>query len=131
MRLLALLIFLAGCVTETPQPDPTPEPTPEPTPAVESDEANRDGECGFNRDCPADQRCECDGACWCADGERGAGVNGVDTCDDGEDCTSALCVEGTGGVFYCSDECEGPQDCGPALPQCLDVAFVGRICVRE
>lgn len=99
---------------------------------VQSDEGNRDGVCTFNRDCPADQRCECsevDG-CACADGVRGTGENGVDLCEDGNDCASSLCVEGASD-YYCSDACSTSDDCGEALPQCLDVAFIGRICVRE
>lgn len=113
--LVLLVLALGGCGGAEP---------------VESDETNRDGECTFNRDCPADQRCECDEStgCACADGARGTGRNGVDTCETGEDCASSLCVEGAGGVFYCSDECETADDCEDALPQCLDVAFVGRIC---
>jgi hypothetical protein len=89
-------------------------------------------ECTFNRDCVATARCACSGgSCACETGPRGTGKNGVDRCVDGNDCESALCVEGPGGEFYCSDECATPADCGPALPRCIDVAFVGRICVRN
>ena len=89
-------------------------------------------ECTFNRDCPEDRRCECDEleGCYCRVGERGTGRNGIDTCEDGNDCASSLCVEGPGGVFYCSDECEDDEDCGPNLPICRDIAYLGRICIR-
>ena len=99
---------------------------------VEANPANRDGVCTFNRDCPADQRCGCTEAdgCACEDGPRGTGVNGVDTCTDGNDCASSLCVEGTD-AFYCSDACETDADCGPALPACIYVTFIGQVCVRE
>ena len=102
------------------------------TGAVEADPANRDGVCTFNRDCPADQRCGCTEAegCACEDGVRGTGVNGVDTCTDGNDCASSLCVEGAD-AYYCSDVCTTDADCGPALPVCADIAFVGRVCIRE
>lgn len=88
--------------------------------------------CSFNDDCPAAERCECDEAtgCFCRLGARGTGVNGVDTCEDGNDCASAVCVEGNG-AYYCSGECVDGDDCGPQLPVCADIAFVGRICIRE
>ncbi len=99
---------------------------------IESDESNRGGACTFNRDCPADQRCGCTEAdgCACEDGARGTGVNGVDTCADGNDCASSLCVEGRD-AYYCSDVCNTNEDCGPALPVCADIAFLGRVCIRE
>lgn len=98
---------------------------------VVSDETNRDGECVFNRECPADQRCDCvDYVCACDDGARGTGQNGADTCTVGGDCASSICVEGSGADFYCTDECVDDNDCEAALPDCIDVAFIGRICVR-
>ena len=98
---------------------------------VLADETNRDGACVFNRECPADQRCDCvDYVCGCADGGRGYGVNGVDTCTVGGDCASSLCVEGSGADFYCTDACGTNDDCVAALPECIDVAFIGRICTR-
>jgi hypothetical protein len=89
--------------------------------------------CTFNRDCPSALRCECDldAGCACAPGPRGTGKNGIDRCDGGNDCASSLCVEGPGGVYYCSGECVTAADCTGALPLCADIAFVGRICVRE
>lgn len=89
--------------------------------------------CSFNKDCPAQERCECteEDGCFCKVGTRGKGQNGVDTCTDGNDCASAVCVEGSGGTFYCSGECQSDTDCQPALPQCTTVAFVGRICIRK
>jgi hypothetical protein len=121
---LTPLLFLLAC-GGTADSDTTAD--------VPSNEANRDGECTFNKDCPADQRCECDEAtgCFCATGARGTGQNGVDTCTDGNDCASSLCIEGQGGAFYCSDECETDDDCGEALPTCTDIAFLGRVCIRE
>lgn len=103
----------------------------QPTPV---DGPGEEGEaCTFNRECGAALRCACvDEVCTCQPGERGAGQNGIDTCDDGDDCASSLCVEGPGpsGQHYCSDECEGDDGCGGALPVCASVSFVGRICIR-
>jgi hypothetical protein len=89
--------------------------------------------CNFNRDCNLALRCECDldAGCACASGARGNGKNGVDKCDGGNDCASSLCVEGPAGVYYCSGECLTAADCRGALPVCTDIAFVGRICVRD
>lgn len=122
-----LLALLIACTAGQPGDTDTDVPID-----VPSDPANRDGVCVFNRECPADQRCDCvDYACSCADGARGTGSNGVDTCLTGADCASSLCVEGSGADYYCTDECVTSEDCEPALPQCLDVAFIGRICVRD
>ena len=129
---MSLLLLLLACGTLSDTSTDTAQSVDSGATTVESDENNRDGTCGFNRDCPADQRCACselDG-CFCADGARGTGENGVDTCTSGDDCASALCVEGNG-AFYCSDTCATDADCGAALPNCIDVAFVGRICVRD
>lgn len=89
--------------------------------------------CTFNADCPDHERCECDieTGCICRIGVRGTGVNGVDTCEDGNDCASSLCVEGQNATYYCSDECDTSDDCGEHLPVCSNVAFVGRICIRQ
>lgn len=90
--------------------------------------------CSFNSDCPSDRRCECDEAagCWCLPGVRGTGQNGVDMCTTGNECASALCIEGPGpsGTHYCSAECESDDDCGGNLPVCRDIVFVGRVCIR-
>jgi hypothetical protein len=98
-------------------------------------DANGPGEagdpCSFNRDCRNALRCECDGTCACALGPRGTGQNGVDGCDSGNHCESSVCLEGPGGAFLCSDECLTPADCPPKLPRCENIAFVGRICVRQ
>ncbi|HEX7665987.1 MAG TPA: hypothetical protein VF407_15780 [Polyangiaceae bacterium] len=90
-------------------------------------------ECAFNRDCIAADRCECDEStgCFCEAGARGTGKNGVDSCTSGDDCSSSLCVEGPDGGSFCSDECTSAADCTGALPQCTDVSFVGKICVRN
>jgi hypothetical protein len=88
--------------------------------------------CAFNRECAAAERCECDetSGCFCLPGARGTGVLG-DACTTGNDCASAVCVEGpTGGTSFCSDECGDDGDCMEPLARCLDVAFVGQICVR-
>jgi hypothetical protein len=89
--------------------------------------------CTFNVDCPAAERCECDEAtgCACHPGTRGTGVNGVDTCVTGNDCETALCVEGNGGPFYCSGECSSSAQCASHLPVCSSIAFVGRVCIRS
>ncbi len=100
-------------------------------------DANGPGEagadCSFNRDCQAALRCECDevNGCACKPGPRGTGQNAVDHCDSGNDCASAVCVEGPpDSGYYCTDECATAADCIVPLPQCSDIAFVGRICVR-
>lgn len=89
--------------------------------------------CSFNRDCHSALRCDCDldAGCACAPGPRGSGRAGADRCDGGNDCASSVCVEGPGGVYYCSGECVTAADCAGALPLCSDVAFVGRICIRD
>lgn len=88
--------------------------------------------CTFNRDCVVDARCECSEAagCACRTGVRGTGTNGIDTCASGNDCASALCVEGPGSVYYCSDACASDTGCTGMLPMCLDVTFIGKICAR-
>lgn len=91
-------------------------------------------DCLLNYDCQLALRCECDesaGTCQCKAGARGTGQNGVDPCTSGENCQSALCIEGPPDAgSFCSDECATSDDCGGKLPLCLDVAFVGRVCVR-
>ncbi|MBM4378005.1 MAG: hypothetical protein FJ086_01670 [Deltaproteobacteria bacterium] len=97
-----------------------------------SNPANAGAACAFNSECPADQRCECiNFDCLCRPGARGTGCPGVDGCTVGEDCASSVCAEGLDGGFFCSGECATNADCGPALPVCADVAFVGRICIRS
>jgi len=89
--------------------------------------------CAFNRECRDAEHCECDevDGCACRVGPRGTGQNGVDACVDGNDCASSVCVEDAEGGFTCSGECADEGDCAPKLPICADVAFVGRICIRE
>jgi hypothetical protein len=89
--------------------------------------------CSFNSDCPVRERCECTEAdgCRCLIGERGTGVSGVDTCVDGNDCESSLCIEGNGGNYYCSGPCATNADCGPTMPLCASISMVGRICIRD
>ena len=96
-------------------------------------DASAGAACTFNRDCIASQRCECDetAGCFCADGARGTGQNGIDPCTTGDDCTSALCVEGPDGGSFCSDECSDPSGCTGALPLCEDIATLGMVCVRQ
>jgi hypothetical protein len=87
--------------------------------------------CTFNADCQTALRCGClDGTCLCEAGARGTGLNGVDVCVDGNDCATALCVEGNDG-FACSGPCIDATDCGPALPVCADIAFLGPVCIRD
>ena len=99
---------------------------------VPASDAAEGAVCSFNRECAAAARCECDEVtgCMCVTGARGTGRNGVDPCTTGDDCASAVCVEGSDGTFYCSGECATEADCGAALPRCIDIAFVGRICAR-
>ncbi len=89
--------------------------------------------CSFNADCPASERCACSDTtgCFCETGARGAGACGVDACSSGNDCASAVCVEGPAGAFVCSCACSGNADCGGALPLCTAIAYVGTICVRQ
>jgi hypothetical protein len=107
------------------------------TPDVVAKDANGPGEagatCSFNRDCNAALRCECDevNGCACKPGARGTGQNGIDKCDSGNQCASSLCVEGPAGVYYCSDECASAAECTGALPVCANIAFVGKICIRQ
>lgn len=101
--------------------------------AVASGDAQTGEPCIFNRECIAADRCSCDedsGACTCQVGARGTGQNGVALCDSGDQCQSSLCAEGNG-AFYCTDECVNGSDCKPTLPLCEDIAFIGRICVRN
>jgi hypothetical protein len=89
--------------------------------------------CSFNKDCPSAERCECDEVtgCFCHIGVRGTGKNGIDQCVTGNDCQSALCIEGpTKNVFYCSDECKTAAQCTGMLPKCTNIALVGMVCVR-
>jgi hypothetical protein len=89
--------------------------------------------CVFNRECPATDRCECDSLeeCICQPGARGTGRNGLDRCTSGNDCASSVCSQGSDGGYYCSGECADDSDCEENLPRCLDVALIGRICVRS
>jgi hypothetical protein len=85
--------------------------------------------CSFNDDCQRGLRCECDGECACKAGTRGVKKAGA-SCVDGNDCASAVCLEGPNDALLCSDECKTANDCPDALPLCQDVAYVGRICTR-
>jgi len=114
--------------------------TPEDGGAEASKDAGRDvngpgeagAECVLNYDCQLALRCECEGfACTCKPGARGTGKNGVDPCDEGNDCVSSLCVEGPpDSGDFCSDECTTNADCTGKLPQCTTIAGLGRVCVR-
>ncbi|MFO0557708.1 MAG: hypothetical protein U0269_06785 [Polyangiales bacterium] len=89
--------------------------------------------CSFNRECPASERCECDerNGCRCLTGARGTGAFGQ-PCSSGNDCASALCVEGpNAGQSLCSDECTGPAQCSGMLPRCVNVPTVGMFCARN
>lgn len=101
-----------------------------PTPDATTDVATG-GPCSFNRDCDPSLRCECsesDG-CRCLPGARGTATAG-EACADGNDCASALCVEGNAG-FLCSDACERASDCPASLPRCVSVPSVGSFCARD
>jgi hypothetical protein len=156
--LAAAAVAVACSSTDTTAPSDDPDanlpgradadrPTPGPDADKPSDagadvktakDANGPGEagaeCSFNRDCQSALRCECDEStgCACKLGTRGTGQNGVDACDSGNQCASAVCLEGPPDAgFFCTDECAGPADCPTTtLPQCTNVAFVGQVCTR-
>lgn len=101
--------------------------------AVPADAAMSSGApCAFNRECPANERCACDEAtgCACAIGARGVGLAG-DPCTTGDDCASAVCLEGPGDDLLCTEECEDASTCPEALPLCTPIAFVGQVCIRR
>lgn len=127
LLLSSLLFVVAACGDDSAIADAGAD-------AASESDAGPPPECTFNADCAVDRRCECDEVegCFCQPGARGTGVNGVDPCVDGNDCASALCVEGPGtsDVFYCSDACVTNDDCGPMLPQCAEITFLGRVCIR-
>ncbi|MCO4763689.1 MAG: hypothetical protein KC502_19410 [Myxococcales bacterium] len=101
--------------------------------AISADVQSSNKACTFNADCPANERCECSvsAGCFCKVGARGTGKTGKDTCKSGNDCETALCVEGPGSVYYCSGPCKTTADCGGKLPICSSIAFVGQICIRD
>ncbi len=92
-------------------------------------------DCTFNADCIASERCECSetAGCFCKIGPRGAGKSGVDPCKDGQDCQTSLCMEGPTyqTSYFCSGPCKTAQDCGPMLPICSNIAFLGKVCIRD
>jgi len=102
-------------------------------PAVHDGPGETGDLCSFNDDCRATHRCECTEAdgCGCAPGKRGTGRNGVDPCTSGDQCSSAICVEGPTGAHVCSGACATEADCTSVLPLCSDIQFVGRICIRS
>ena len=131
---LALLCALPACTA-----DPaitadaaTDAPIPKDV-AVDAPTLDGGGRCSFNRDCPGAERCECaeTTGCRCAPGARGTGQPGVAPCASGNECASALCVEGSGGGSLCSDACASDTDCPAALPRCLSISGVGRFCARD
>lgn len=101
--------------------------------AVDAQSTNKN--CTFNADCIASERCECteSAGCFCKVGARGTGKAGIDTCTDGNDCESALCLEGPKyqKSYYCSGPCSSAADCTKMLPVCSNIAFVGKICIRD
>ena len=131
---LAALLATGGWLGCDNDPDPGDGDADADADADSGGDADGGGEpipCTFNRDCTADRRCECEEetGCFCLPGVRGTGQSGVDPCTDGNDCESALCIEGID-QFYCSDECEDEDGCEANLPVCLGIAFLGRVCVR-
>jgi hypothetical protein len=101
--------------------------------AVDAGSREAGGTCSFNQDCIATERCSCteSSGCRCVVGARGRGRPGADTCNSGDECASAVCVEANGGVSRCSAPCASASDCPAELPRCISVSFVGRICVRD
>lgn len=97
--------------------------------AANARDANGPGEAGtecvFNHDCQLALRCgACDaGYCFCEPGARGAGKNGIDACDSGDQCASSVCVES-----WCSDECATNADCTGMLPRCVTVPGYATLC---
>lgn len=98
-------------------------------------DANGPGEAGdlcvFNHDCNLALRCACNEECVCEPGARGTGKAGVDGCDSGNQCASAVCLEGIrslDGASYCTDACESSDECPAKLPLCTEIVFVGVIC---
>ena len=140
MRVLLLLLVLsAACASSNPREERADvaradvEKSAPDVSRVDGGEAMSSRSlCAFNRECPSNERCECDEAagCFCILGARGEGALGA-ACASGNDCQSALCLEGPGGALMCSIECSASEDCGGDLPLCADIAFVGRICVRS
>jgi hypothetical protein len=139
MRIFLLGLLLCACFpvidrAEGEGEDGEGEPAGEGE-ANEGEGEDRLGEgetCAFNDDCQASLRCGCvEGACVCETGVRGTGQNGIDDCVDGNDCSSSLCVENSSNGYSCSGPCVDDDDCGPQLPLCADIAFVGRICIRQ
>jgi hypothetical protein len=103
-------------------------------PAIVDGPGEAGAECAFNRECNAALRCECSetAGCSCKAGARGTGQNGVSPCTDGNACASSVCVEGPPDAgSFCSDECKTSADCTGNLPLCSDIAFVGRVCIRQ
>ncbi|MDO9017953.1 MAG: hypothetical protein Q8S73_45305 [Deltaproteobacteria bacterium] len=138
---LALLLCLPACQADpvvatdaaTDAPDVVDAPVSVDAPADAPSALDGGGRCSFNRDCIPTERCECSetAGCRCAPGARGAGLPGVTPCTSGDDCASALCVEGSGGTSLCSDACERSDDCPAALPRCLSISGVGDFCARN
>jgi hypothetical protein len=86
--------------------------------------------CSFNADCGEGLRCACDGTCACEVGARGTGRLNA-SCTTGNDCASSVCLEGPPPTTLCTEACVDDGDCGGDLPICADIAFVGRVCIRE
>lgn len=145
-RALVLFIAMATACNSAPaapadaSPDasatdvtPSPDAARDDAPAVDAAMGEGGGACTYNADCIASERCECSEAdgCRCAPGARGAGVAGVDGCASGNDCATALCLDGPGGAMLCSTPCAAAAECPAALPRCISVPTLGRICARD
>ena len=87
-------------------------------------------DCFSNYDCADAERCQAldgDGfVVCCVPGERGELQAGEDcsAVDGQQACASSLCFETDAGD-WCSDQCEGPEDCPAMFPNCAPIAFAG------
>ncbi len=111
-------------------PDPDAPPVVADTSVDTTTACATPGECPCfsNDDCPEGTRCHAasEKEVYCEPGARGTVAPGG-MCTDGDDCDSALCVDGTD-TMRCSRTCTDSNQCPVELPRCL--GGIG-ICARE